>query len=94
MKRVTALTVALCFVCASSAFAQGRAQARPDFSPKAAGITLAAPANLKAVEFKRETPQPPKATTKKKITWIAVGVAIVAVAFVISKAYDSEGGGY
>jgi hypothetical protein len=94
MKRVTALTVALCFVCASSAFAQSRAQARPDFSPKAAGITPAASATLKAVEFRRETSPPRKASTKKKVTWIAVGVAIVAVAFVISKAYDSEGGGY
>jgi hypothetical protein len=95
MKRTVALTVALCFVTVTSAFAQGRAQARMDFSAKAAGITSVAPASAKAIEFSRKTAKPPKAGKsffKSPWPYVIIG-AVIAVVVVVSQGYDDDGGG-
>jgi len=94
MKRTVALTVALSFVTATSAFAQGRAQARVDFSAKAAGITAVAPVPAKTVELRRNAAQPPKsAKSFFKTPWPYVIIGAV-IAGVIVATQDSSGGGY
>jgi hypothetical protein len=94
LKRAIVSVVVLCFLSVSTGLAQGAQPRRPDFSPKAAGITLAAVKKMDANAPVAKQNGGKKSFWKSPWPYVIAG-AVIAGVIIATKGYDdSPSGGY